>query len=196
MDGHTLKRSLSTTNPLMLFCLICFLRMLNRSQQTNPVQQYPFHTDLTAELEDSGKFSLASLMALLTILSISGSKALQPVVLTLLMYTITLRFALSTCFLQNYPTVSRLLHVIPLLGTACTIGVELVSGMQSPALAVVCILLGILPLVTMVVHHGRQCTEPMRMEHVPAPAVSGSPDTTPASNQAEGNSETFSTNPC
>ncbi|KAF8135186.1 hypothetical protein EV363DRAFT_1322735 [Boletus edulis] len=184
MDGHTLKRSLSTTNPLMLFCLICFLRMLNRSQQTNPVQQYPFHTDLTAELEDSGKFSLAS--------------ALQPVVLTLLMYTITLRFALSTCFLQvdthilllpqNYPTVSRLLHVIPLLGTACTIGVELVSGMQSLALAVVCILL--------VVHHGRQCTEPMRMEHVPAPAVSGSPDTTPASNQAEGNSETFSTNPC
>ena len=63
-------------------------------------------------------------------------------------------------------------------------GVELVLGVQSPALAIVGILLGILPLVTMAVHHGRDCAEapvPELPMHVPAPAVSGPADTTLAS---------------
>ncbi|KAG6372269.1 hypothetical protein JVT61DRAFT_8073 [Boletus reticuloceps] len=181
----------------MSFCLICFLRRYHSSQQASPAQWHASHSNLTAELEDSRKFSLAALTALLAVLAISGSKALQPVVLTLLMYTITLRLALNTCFLQDYPTMSRLLHVIPLLGISCMACIELIFGMQSPALATVCIFLGILPLVTMVVHRGRQCAEmsmavlPVRMEHIPAPT-----DHTPASNLAEGTSETFSSNPC
>ncbi|KAF8553885.1 hypothetical protein OG21DRAFT_1509521 [Imleria badia] len=59
-------------------------------------------------------------------------------------------------------------------------GVELVSGLQSPGLATVGILLGVLPLVTLAVRHGRQCTEmpaaglPVQMP----PAVSGPVDIT------------------
>ncbi|KAF8420541.1 hypothetical protein L210DRAFT_3574593 [Boletus edulis BED1] len=131
---------------------------------------------------------MTSLTALLAILAISGSKALHAVVLTLLMYVITLSLATSTCFIRDYPAVARLLHVIPLLGISCMVCVELTFGVQSHMLATVCILLGVLPLVTMLVYHGSQRTEtlsaaelPMRMVHVPAPTVSGSTDTTPAS---------------
>ncbi|KAG6372266.1 hypothetical protein JVT61DRAFT_8069 [Boletus reticuloceps] len=114
----------------MSFCLICLLRRSHCSQQANPAQGHASHSNLTAELEDSRKFSLAALTALLAVLAISGSKALQPVVLTLLMYTITLRVALNTCFLQDYPTVSRLFHVIPLLGISCMACIELIFRMQ------------------------------------------------------------------
>ena len=67
-------------------------------------------------------------------------------------------------------------------------GVELVSGLQSPALATIGILFGALPLVTLTIHHGRQCTEtpaaglPVRMQHLPVLATPGSVDTTIASN--------------
>jgi hypothetical protein len=70
-------------------------------------------------------------------------------------------------------------------------GVELVSNVQLPALATVAILLGVLPLVTIAVHHGRHCAEvsaaglPVRMQHVPASAVPSSADTTLASSWAE-----------
>ena len=37
--------------------------------------------------------------------------------------------------------------------------VELVSRVQSPVLATVSILLGVLPLVTIVIHHGRRCAD-------------------------------------
>ncbi|KAN0092641.1 hypothetical protein V8E55_003425 [Tylopilus felleus] len=145
----------------MPFCLICFLRRLHRSQQINPPQQHPSSpsSDLTAELKDSRKFSLGLLTALLPILAISLSKALQPVALTLLIYIISLRVSIQVdaCFHQNYPAVSRFLHVIPLLGTSCMAVVELVSRVQSPVLATVSILLGALPLVTLVIHHGRHC---------------------------------------
>jgi len=80
--------------------------------------------------------------------------------------------------------VSRFLHVLPLLGTSCLASVELILGVQSPALAIAGILLGIMPLVTMAVHHGRDCIEAPMTEfpmHVPAPAVSGAADTTLAS---------------
>jgi len=65
-------------------------------------------------------------------------------------------------------------------------GVELVLGVQSLALAIVGILLGILPLVTIAVHNGRDsdCIEAPAAElpvHVPAPVVSGAADTTLAS---------------
>ncbi|KAI9566889.1 hypothetical protein HD554DRAFT_1073451 [Boletus coccyginus] len=168
----------------MSSCIICFLCRFHRLQYIYPGQQHPIPYDLTTELEDSRKFSLNLLMALLSISAISGSKALQPVALTLLIYTINLRLALNACFLQNYPTMSRFLHVIPLLGTSCMAGIELVLGVQSIALAILGILLGILPLVTMAVHHARHCIEAPVTElpvHAPAPAVSGAADTTPAS---------------
>ena len=38
-------------------------------------------------------------------------------------------------------------------------GIELVLDMKSPALAVIVLLLSILPFVTTVLHHGRQCQE-------------------------------------
>ncbi|KAF8553886.1 hypothetical protein OG21DRAFT_1497382 [Imleria badia] len=173
----------------MSFCIICFLRRFHRFQQINVGQQHlpSLLLDPSTELEDSRKFSLNSLTALLAVLAVSGSKALHPVALTLLIYTISLRLAINTCFFHNYPTLSRFLHVIPLLGMSCMAGVELVSGLQSPALATVGILLGVLPLVTLAVHHGRQCTEtptaglPVQMQRLHAPAVSGSVDTTIAS---------------
>ena len=66
-------------------------------------------------------------------------------------------------------------------------GVELVSNVQSTTLAIVAILLGALPLVTIAVHYGRHYAEvsaavlPVRMQHLPAPAVPSSADTTLAS---------------
>ena len=38
-------------------------------------------------------------------------------------------------------------------------GVELVLGVQSPTIAVVVLLLGVLPLITTIIHHGRWCVE-------------------------------------
>ena len=123
------------------------------------------------------------------------------VVLALLIYTISLRLAVNTCFLQvstlldghllfvtscsrkNYPVLSRFLHAVPLLGTVCMAGVELVLDMQSPALAVVVLLLSVLPSITTVVHHGRQCEGtplPIRMRDTPT--MLGSSDTTVVSN--------------
>ncbi|KAG6369699.1 hypothetical protein JVT61DRAFT_14127 [Boletus reticuloceps] len=78
----------------------CFLPRFRRTQQINPGQGHAFPSDLAAELEDSRKLSMTLLTALLAILAISGSKALHPVVLTLLMYTITLSLATSTCFIR------------------------------------------------------------------------------------------------
>ena len=65
--------------------------------------------------------------------------------------------------------------------------VELVSDVQSPALATAGILFGVLPLVTMVVHHGRQCADvaglPVRMQPMLTPTVGqASADTTLVSN--------------
>ena len=118
-----------------------------------------------------------------------------PVVLALLIYTISLRLTVNTCFLQvstllnavlddlifpkGYPALSRFLHVVPLLGTFCMASVELVLDMQSPALAAIVLLLSVLPFITIVVHHGRQCDGtplPIRMQD--APTVSGSSDIT------------------
>ena len=69
----------------------------------------------------------------------------------------------------------------------------LVSDSQSPAVAAVCLLLGILPLVTITIHHGRFCGEasmaelPMEMQDVPGSraALSGSADTALAPNGAD-----------
>ncbi|KAF8442222.1 hypothetical protein L210DRAFT_904575 [Boletus edulis BED1] len=122
-------------------------------------------------------------MALLAILAISGSKALQPVVHILLMYTISLRLAINACFLRNHPTLSRFLHVIPLLCTSCMAGVTLVSDTRSPVLATIGILLGVLPLVTIAIHHGQLCDEastvvlPVRMQDVPMAVALGSAET-------------------
>ena len=118
-----------------------------------------------------------------------------PVVLALLIYTISLRLTVNTCFLQvstllnavlddlifpkGYPALSRFLHVVPLLGTFCMASVELVLDMQSPALAAVVLLLSVLPFITVVVRHGRQCDGtplPIRMQGTPT--VSDSSDIT------------------
>ena len=72
--------------------------------------------------------------------------------------------------LQNHPTLSRFVHVVPLLGTCCMAGIELVLDMKSPTLAVVVLLLSVLPFVTTVLHHSRQCEEtplPVRMRNPP-----------------------------
>ncbi|KAN0092596.1 hypothetical protein V8E55_003380 [Tylopilus felleus] len=147
----------------MSFCLICFFHKFRRSQHSaDPEQQHHPNlpsADLATELEDSRKFSLNSLTTLLPILAVSVSKELQPVVLALLIYTISLRLAMNACFHQNYPIVSRCLHAIPLLGMSCMAGVELVSRVQSPVLAAVGMLLGVFPLVTIVIHHGRHCAD-------------------------------------
>lgn len=68
-------------------------------------------------------------------------------------------------------------------------GVVLVSNSHSPAIATVCLILGALPLVMIIIHHGRFCEAsgaelPMHMQDVPGlpgPASSGSVDTTLAS---------------
>ena len=81
---------------------------------------------------------------------------------------------------------SRFLHVIPLFGISCMAGVVLVSDAQSPAVATICLLLGVLPLITIIFYHGRFCGEasaaelPMKMQDVPGPgpASSGSVDVT------------------
>ena len=125
-----------------------------------------------------------------------------PVVLALLIYSISLRLTVNTCFLQvstlldgpplyvisyfhkNYPVLSRFLHTVPLLGTVCMAGVELVLGMQSPALVVVVLLLSVLPFITTIVHHGRRCEGtplPIRIRDT-LPIISGSSDTTAVSN--------------
>ncbi|KAN0092662.1 hypothetical protein V8E55_003446 [Tylopilus felleus] len=170
----------------MPFCPICFLRRFHRTHNQTAGQQYPFLPELTSELEDSRKFSLNSLMALIAIITVSGFKALQPMGLALLIYTISLRVATNSCFFRDFPTVSRFLHVIPLLGVCCVAGVALVSYSQSPTLATMCLLLGVLPLVTVVIHHGRLCGEtssamalPVQMQDVPGLNVaSGSADAT------------------
>ena len=123
-------------------------------------------------------------------------------VLALLIHSISLRLTVNTWFLQvstlldgpplfvilcfhkNYPTLSRFLHAVPLLGTVCMAGVELVRDMQSPALAVVVLLLSVLPFVTTIIHHGRQCEGtplPIRMQDMP-PTISDSSDMTAVSN--------------
>ena len=69
----------------------------------------------------------------------------------------------------------------------------LVSDSQSPAVATVCLLLGVLPLVTITIHHGRFCGEasaaelPMQMQDVPGSGASlpGSTDAAPTSNGAD-----------
>ena len=136
---------------------------------------------------------------------ISGSKALLPVVLALRIYSISLRLTVNTCFLQvstlldgpllfmiscfhkNYPVLSGFLHAVPLLGTVCMAGIELVLDMQSPALAVVVLLMSVLLLITTIVHHGRQCEGtllPIRMQDMP-PTISDSSDTTVDSNYVD-----------
>ena len=67
-------------------------------------------------------------------------------------------------------------------------GVELVRDMQSPALAVVVLLLSVLPFVTTIIHHGRQCEGtplPIRMQDMP-PTISDSSDMTVVSNYVNG----------
>jgi len=102
------------------------------------------------------------------------------------MYTISLRVAINPCSLHNYPNLARFLHVMPLLGTSCMAGVVLVLELQSPGLATASIVLGTLPLVTLVIHHGSRCGEssepglPMQMQDIPIPAVLGVADTTNA----------------
>ena len=63
--------------------------------------------------------------------------------------------------------------------------VELVLDMQSPALAVVVLLLSVMPFITIVLHHGKQCEGtplPIRMRDTPT--MLGSSDTTVVSNEA------------
>ena len=131
-------------------------------------------------------------------------------VLALLIYSISLRLTVNTCFLQvstlldgpplfviscfhkNYPVLSGFLHAVPLLGTVCMAGVELVLDMQSPALAVVVLLLSVLPFITTIVHHGRQCEGtplPIRMQDVP-PTITDSFDTTVDSNYVNSEART------
>ncbi|KAF8124818.1 hypothetical protein EV363DRAFT_1435255 [Boletus edulis] len=159
----------------MLFCIICGLRNLRHSlgQPISPERQNSFSSDLTTELEDLRKFSLNSLMVLLAVLTISGSKAMLPVVLVLLLYTISLRLTVNACFLHNHPTLSRFLHTIPLLGTFCMASVELVRDMKSPALAVIILLLSGLPFITTIIHHHHheRCDDmplPIRMQVLPS----------------------------
>ena len=86
--------------------------------------------------------------------------------------------------LKNYPALSGFLHVVPLLGTFCIASVELVVNMQSPALAVVVLLLSVLPFITTIIHHGRQCEGtplPIRMLDT-SPTMSSSSDMTAMSN--------------
>ncbi|KAG8212906.1 hypothetical protein J3R82DRAFT_11258 [Butyriboletus roseoflavus] len=164
----------------MLFCIICSFRRLHASQQINSEQVPPLSSDLSRELEDLHKFSLSSLLALLAVFAISGSKALLPAALALLIYTISLRLAVNVCFLRNYPSLSRFLHAIPLLGTSCMAGVELVIDVQSPSVSVIVLLLSVFPFATTILHHGRWHEElplPMRMRGRP-PTLLGSIDTT------------------
>ncbi|KAI9566913.1 hypothetical protein HD554DRAFT_1077130 [Boletus coccyginus] len=167
----------------MSFCIICSLRRLHPSRRINSEDEALFPSDLTRELEDLHKVSLNSLMALLAALAVSGSKSVLPVVLALLIYTISLRFTINTCFLQNYPTLLRFLHAVPLLGTFCVASIELVLDMRSPTLAAVVLLLSVLPFIAIIIHHsGRQCEGiplPIRMHG--APAMSGSSDPTAVS---------------
>ena len=72
-------------------------------------------------------------------------------------------------------------------------GVVLVSNLQSPAIATACLLLGVLPLVTITIHHGRFCGEasaaelPMQTQDVPGSgaALSGSANTALPPNGAD-----------
>ena len=65
-------------------------------------------------------------------------------------------------------------------------GVALVLDLQSPCLAAAGIMLGTLPLVTLVIHHGRRCGEtsepglPMQMQDIPTPVAVGVADMTNA----------------
>jgi len=123
-------------------------------------------------------------MTLVAILATAGARSALPVVLALLIYTISLRLAFNTCFYQNYPVMSRFLYAVPLLGTFCMAGVELVHDMQSSALAVVVLLLSAFPFVTTVIHHGRRCEEtplPISMRNIPH-TISDSSDMTVVSN--------------
>ncbi|KAI9566920.1 hypothetical protein HD554DRAFT_1077280 [Boletus coccyginus] len=142
------------SRPIIPCCIICTLFRLHRSQQINPGQQHPLPSELATELEDSRKILLNSLMTLLAVLAILGSKSVLPVMLALLVYTIGLHLTADTCSLQNYPALSRLLHAIPLLGNFLIAGVELVLYVQPPTLAAVVLLLSLLPLIAAIVHHG------------------------------------------
>ncbi|KAH0833484.1 hypothetical protein J3R83DRAFT_12607, partial [Lanmaoa asiatica] len=104
---------------------------------------------------------------------IAGSKILGPLTLALLIYTISLHLAISTRFLQvvvflpnfcllrglilpqNCSTLSRLLHIVPFLGITCMAAVELVTDVQSPALAAGTLLVGALSSLIMAIYHAR-----------------------------------------
>ena len=108
---------------------------------------------------------------------------------------------LTTCFPQDYPFLSRLLHAVPLLCTFCTAGVELVLDMHSPALAVVVLLLSVLPLITIVFHHGKRCVEPATVVlpiriRDPSATVSSSTDMAVVSSSTEGVAEADRCNIC
>ncbi|KAN0092664.1 hypothetical protein V8E55_003448 [Tylopilus felleus] len=171
----------------MLFSITSFLRKFHGSYWlTDPEEQHPSLSQLATELDDLRRFSLNSLMALLAGIAVSGSKTLQPMVLALLIYTISLRIAINSSFLRNHPTSSRCLHAVPLLGTSCMAGIALVSDSQSPVLAILGLFLGVLPLVTIAVHQARLCgdalspvTLPVRIQDVSErSATSGAADTT------------------
>jgi len=100
------------------------------------------------------------------------------VVLVLIIYIIGLRLIANTCsfqvsalpdlpffeilcFPKNYPTLWRFLHTIPLVGTSCVIGRELVLDVHPPTLAAVVLLFSFLPLIIVIVHHGRWWVEPV-----------------------------------
>jgi len=168
-----------------------FTRFLQRFYCSQQIYLDP-SSDITtdSELGDLRTFSLNSLVAFLAILV--TPKALQPAVLTVLVYTNSLRLS-NTCFFYNHLTLSRVLHVMPLLVVSCMAYVQLVCVVQSPVLAVVAFFLGALPLVTMAIRFGGQLgrivTEasapilPVQMHCVVVPAALSSAE----SGEANGN---------
>ncbi|KAF8553887.1 hypothetical protein OG21DRAFT_1485068 [Imleria badia] len=166
----------------MLSFITSLFRGLDRSRYINAGHEAVPSSDLTRELEDLRKFSLNSLMMFLGVHLVAGSKALGPLTLALLIYTISLHLAIGASFLQNCPTLSRFLHAVPFLGISGMAVVELVMGVQSPALAVGGLLVGALPLLIIAIYHARSSIKrasmrlPVRVHEV-ARHVSGSTET-------------------
>ena len=105
-----------------------------------------------------------------SVVALSGTKSLQPVALALTIYTISLRLACNTYFIQvsthfplrmissfpqEHPTLSRFLHAVPLLGILCMASVEVILHVH-PVLALVILLLSAMPLIAAIVRHGRR----------------------------------------
>ncbi|KAG9315322.1 hypothetical protein JVU11DRAFT_4463 [Chiua virens] len=155
-------------------------RRLARALRFNPVNERPIPLELTRELDDLRKVLLNLLTAFLTV---HASSVMGAVTLALLVYTINLHIVINASFLQNSPTLSRILHAIPVLGIFCMATFELVVVVQSPPVAAAVLLACALPPLVIAAHLGRRYAEtifipfPVQTRDV-APAVSGPADET------------------